>query len=273
MKPPVAYYGGKTRIAPRIAKLLPPHEHYVEPFAGSLAVLLAKEPAPYETVNDLNRDVMTFWRVLRDRPADLQRACELTPHGRAELADAYEDSPDELEQARRVWVRLTQGRTARMTTTGWRFRARPIGGTPTRDIAGYLDRMAVAAGRLAHVSLECRPALDVIATYAQHEGVLIYADPPYLAATRNGTNYEHEMASEQDHRALAEALTDCRAKVVLSGYASPLYVEMYDGWHVTELATVTSQGNGKDGYDPARVEVLWSNVPLADAGELDWDVA
>jgi DNA adenine methylase len=264
MKPPIAYYGGKTRIAPRIAALLPHHEHYVEPFAGSLAVLLAKEPSPYETVNDLNRDVMTFWRVLRERPDDLQRVCELTPHGRDELAESYKDSQDDLEQARRIWVRLTQGRTARMTTTGWRFRARPVGGTPTRDIAGYLDRMALAAGRLAHVSLECRPALDVIATYGKHEGVLIYADPPYLSTTRNGTNYQHELASEGQHRGLASVLRSCEATVVLSGYHSPIYDEMYDGWYVHELETVTSQGNGKADYDPSRVEVLWSNVPLQD---------
>jgi hypothetical protein len=46
LTPPLAYYGGKTRLAAKIAALLPPHEHYVEPFAGSLAVLLARSPRP-----------------------------------------------------------------------------------------------------------------------------------------------------------------------------------------------------------------------------------
>ncbi len=67
MKPPVAYYGGKTTIAARIVRLMPGHGHYVEPFGGSLAVLLAKPPSRMETVNDIDRDLMTFWRVLRDR--------------------------------------------------------------------------------------------------------------------------------------------------------------------------------------------------------------
>ena len=79
MKPPLAYYGGKTSIAGRIVSLLPEHGHYVEPFAGSPAVLLAKPPSRMETVNDIDRDLMLFWRVLRDRPADLERACLLTP--------------------------------------------------------------------------------------------------------------------------------------------------------------------------------------------------
>ncbi len=69
--PPMAYFGGKTRLAARIVELLPPHEHYVEPFAGSLAVLLAKPLSRMETVNDLDGDIMTFWRVLRDRPEEL----------------------------------------------------------------------------------------------------------------------------------------------------------------------------------------------------------
>src|SRR5690625_3140270 len=106
VKPPFAYYGGKMTLAPQIAALLPEHEHYVEPFAGSLAVLLAKKPSKAETVNDLDADLMTFWRVLRDRPGDLERVCTLTPHSRDEFAQAWEDAPedDELEQARRVWV-------------------------------------------------------------------------------------------------------------------------------------------------------------------------
>src|SRR6266540_1363749 len=60
--PPFAYYGGKTTLADRIVQALPAHRHYVEPFAGSLAVLPAKPPALFETVNDLDQQVMTFWR-------------------------------------------------------------------------------------------------------------------------------------------------------------------------------------------------------------------
>ena len=73
-----------------IVDLLPAHQHYVEPFAGSLAVLLAKPRSKMETVNDLDGDLMTFWRVLRDRPEDLIARCALTPHARAEHQAAYD---------------------------------------------------------------------------------------------------------------------------------------------------------------------------------------
>lgn len=267
MKPPFAYYGGKTTLAERIAALMPEHRGYVEPFAGSLAVLLAKRPSLMEVVNDLDGHLMTFWRVLRDRPEDLMRVCALTPHSRQERQLAYDlDVTDELERARRVWVCLTQGRGNTLRKTGWRHFQDPgsRGTTAMPDyLSSYVERMRHAAGRLANVSLESRDALDVIADYGKHEGLLIYADPPYLGTTRSSRQYLVEMSHDAEHKALAEVLHDCKATVVLSGYHSPLYDDLYAGWHVTEFATYTGQGNHSDTRNDRRTEVLWSNRPLA----------
>lgn len=258
--PPFAYYGGKTTLAARIVALLPEHRHYVEPFAGSLAVLLAKPPSKLETVNDIDQDLMLFWRVCRDRFEDLARVAALTPHSRAEHVAARDfDVVDELERARRVWVLLSQGRTGTLRTTGWRFYADPAGtSTPMPGyLAGYVGRIPAGAWRLRQVSLECRPALDVIEDYGRHPEVLIYADPPYVGTTR-AVGYRHEMGAADDHRDLAAALQRCRATVVLSGYHSPLYDELYADWHRIEM----SSGTGQAGAYEARTEVLWSNRPL-----------
>jgi DNA adenine methylase len=268
VKPPFTYFGGKTSIAERIAALLPPHEHYVEPFAGSLAVLLAKPPSRMETVNDLDGDLMTFWRVLRDRPADLERVCALTPHSRAEHQAAFEPAVDELERARRVWVRITQGFGGHSTRrTGWRYYQDPGGSNASMPdyLAGYAARMGPAARRLAEASLECLPALGLIAKYGQHPKVLIYADPPYLGSLRTwGNNYAVEMRTEDGHRELLEALLGCQSAVVLSGYASALYDGLLSAWSRWEIRTQT--GNG--GTDRARTEVLWCNRPLPRQGSL-----
>jgi DNA adenine methylase len=126
MKSPVPYFGGKQRMAPWIVSLLPEHDHYVEPFAGSLSVLLAKKPSPMETASDLDGELMTFWRVLRDQPEQLLRACMLTPHSRAELTATWEPTDDDLELARRIWCRLAQGRSGTLRNTGWRhYSTRP----------------------------------------------------------------------------------------------------------------------------------------------------
>lgn len=267
MKPPLAYYGGKTSIAAQIAALLPAHEHYVEPFCGALAVLLSKRPSRMETVNDLDGDLMTFWRVLRDRPVDLERVCALTPHARAEHDAAYGDldGVDDLERARRVWIRLTQGRAGTLRRTGWRHYVNPSGSSASMPgyLSGYVDRMAGAAQRLTLVSLEARPALELIAAYGQQPEVLLYVDPPYLGSTR-ARNYRHEMSSQDDHLELAAALRCARASVVLSGYESELYLEAYDGWHRHEIPSATGQASGY----LARTEVLWSNRPFLVADRL-----
>jgi hypothetical protein len=109
MRPPFAYYGGKQGMAELIVSLLPAHRVYIEPFFGSGAVFFAKPPAVIEIINDVDRGVITFFRVLRERPAELERVCALTPHARAEYeaAELGEDL-DDLEVARRFWVKVNQ---------------------------------------------------------------------------------------------------------------------------------------------------------------------
>lgn len=259
MRPPLPYFGGKQRIAEQIISLFPEHQHYVEPYAGGLSVLLAKSPAKIETVNDLDEQLVTFWRVLRDQPDEFLRVCEATPHARTELRWARRtEGCSDLEVARRVWVHLTQGRAGLRTSTGWRFY---LNATATnRGMSGYLngyrDRMPPAARRLALVSLECRDALEVIRDYGQQPTTLLYVDPPYLPGTRTGRKYRHETDSDH-HRLLAEALQACTAHVALSGYAAAMYDDLYPNWHQTRLAASTQQANkpGRNG----RIEVVWTN--------------
>ena len=92
LPPPFAYYGSKARLAPWIATLMGPHRVYVEPYAGSAAVLFARPtPAPYEVLNDLDGNVVTFFRTLRDQPDELIAALRLTPYSRAEFRAAHLD--------------------------------------------------------------------------------------------------------------------------------------------------------------------------------------
>lgn len=263
LKPPIPYFGGKITTGPQIASLFPQHNHYVEPYCGSLSVLLAKAPSGHETVNDLDADLVTFWRVVRDQPRELARLCALTPHSRAEHQAAHEPAGTDLEVARRVFVQLTQGRAGARRRTGWRYfvatRANP--GTSMPDyLDTYVARIYEAAERIAGVSLESLSALDLIAKYGADPDVLLYVDPPYLGSTRcrSWDGYRHEMRAEGDHRDLADALHACKAAVVLSGYASPLYDrELYPGWDRHTIAAWTGQGDGGN-----RTEVLWSNRPL-----------
>jgi len=254
VRPPVAYYGAKTSLAPTIVSMFPEHKRYVEPFAGSLAVLLAKPQAPFEVVNDLDHNLMVFWKVLRDRPEELARACMLTPHSRAErnIAKYIPAGATDLERARLVWSALVQGRTGTLANTGWRHARSAVDG---RMLRSYVQRIETVAERIREVSLECRPAVEVIEKYGSDESTLIYADPPYLGSVRRH-NYKIEMTGERAHRELGEVLRGCRATVVLSGYGSDLYDELYGDWFRVEMPSQTTQG---DLERVERTEVLWSN--------------
>jgi DNA adenine methylase len=152
-----------------------------------------------------------------------------------------------------------------MRRTGWRHYSATSNSSTGMPgyLAGYRERILPAADRLSHVSLECLPALTIIGKYGDGQDVLLYVDPPYLGTTRSHRNrYGMEMRDEDEHRELAAALHSCAAAVVLSGYDSPLYTELYAGWHRYELITSTGNAAG----DKTRTEVLWSNRPLGADG-------
>ena len=273
MKPPFAYYGGKIGLARRLVAMLPPHRTYMEPFFGSGAVLFAKPPAACEIINDLDCNVVTFFRVLRERTDELVDVCALTPHARAEYqaADLDEDL-SELERARRFWVRVNQSfaKTAGRQT-GWSITTARNQSVPG-SILGRIARFAQAADRLMHCSIECCDAADLIDRLATPD-TAIYVDPPYLASTRRGrdrqrpADYLHDMGDEAGHRRLAAALNATPASVLLSGYPSPLYDDLYDGWRRVEVPVMAHASNAVTADRGERTEVIWSNRPV-DEGRL-----
>lgn len=262
--PPFAYYGGKGRLADRIVALMPSHRVYVEPFAGSLAVLFARpERAPVEIVNDIDRSIAAFWRMLRDQPDDLERVCRLTPHSRSDYlacVDLEADDIDDLERARRCWARIVQSFGKSLGSTSWSVSTADARTTTTAAMNRYLGRFAAAAERLAGVTLECCDAVDLIERMSDVDGALIYADPPYLSSTRTrgGGGYHHD-GDDGLHERLAEALNATKAKVIISGYPSEMYDGLYEGWHSVEWAQRVGISGISDQKRPMRIEKVWLN--------------
>ena len=73
MNSPISYIGGKSRLAETIIKMMPQHESYCEVFAGAAWVFFRKEPSKYETINDLDSDLITFYRVLQNHLEEFQK--------------------------------------------------------------------------------------------------------------------------------------------------------------------------------------------------------
>lgn len=239
-RPALRYFGGKFRLAEQIISLMPRHECYVEPFSGGASVLLRKSPSPIEVYNDLSGDVVTVFRVLRDRPAELIRAIELTPFARAEVELSYLPADDELEQARRLYVRSHQrrGGPSLRWRTGWLYQRTNSRGKPIIDNWQETYHLWQIASRLRRVQIECDDALAVIRRFDGPE-TLFYVEPPYPHSSRGGHNfYEHEL-TDDDHRHLAEVLHSVRGMVLISSYPNVLYDELYATWQCFSFSSRT----------------------------------
>lgn len=277
MKPPFAYYGGKAGMARRIVSLLPPHRVYLEPFLGSGAVLFAKRPSVHEIANDVDGNVVNFFRILRERPGDLEDVCRLTPYARDEFRAADLAEPaDELERARRFWVRVNQsfGKTAG-DETGWSVTTARTQ-SPPGSVLGRIGRFGAIAERLAQVQIESCDAAHLILRMGTRDAV-VYADPPYLAETRRerarrANDYRCDMGEPEEHERLALALHETEATVILSGYHSPLYDRLYGDWPRLEIPVLAHSSSAVTAARGERLEVLWSNRPINE-GRLDLGLA
>lgn len=258
------WYGGKYSHLKFLLPLLPETEHYCEPFGGSAAVLLNREPSPAETYNDIDSEVVNFFRVLRDEKDKLIEKIGLTPFSKEELRKAVSEPDEELsdlERARRFFVRARQVRTglAQSASVGrWahcKLTSRAgMAGAVSRWL-GSVDGLAEITQRLQRVQIEDAPAIEVIERYDSEE-TLFYCDPPYVHASRGDTNaYEYEM-SDEEHRELAEVLRNVDGMVALSGYHCDLMDELYGDWNQVEYTKTAHSVNQQ------RTEVVWANYPI-----------
>ena len=263
---PFGWYGGKYSHLDWLLPLLPPCHHYCEPYAGSGAVLLNREPSPVETYNDLDGEVVNFFRVLRDEGEQLVKAIGLTPFSREEFSVACKLDPtaSPFERARRFYVRARQVRTG-LAQTATLGRWANCKNTSRAGMSGVISRwlgsvedLSVIAQRLLRVQIENRPAIEVIRLY-DSPGTLFYCDPPYIHETRGDSKaYGHEMTDYQ-HTELAKVLNKVQGAVAISNYHCELMDKLYPApkWRKTVAGTRTNHSTKGQ-----RTEVLWTNYDL-----------
>ncbi len=260
------WYGGKFSHLDWLLPLLPSCHHYCEPFAGSAAVLLNRAPSPVETYNDLDGEVVNFFRVLRDHKHELVEKIGLTPFSREEFGIACEvdSNVGVVERARRFYVRARQVRTGLAQTASlgrWanckNTSRAGMSGVVSRWLGG-VEALPEIAERLLRVQIENRPALDVIRLY-DDPTTLFYCDPPYVHQTRGDSKaYGHEM-SDRQHIELSSVLNASSGLVAISNYDCELMHTHYPApkWRIQRSPERTIHST-KD----KRVEVLWTNFDM-----------
>ena len=258
------WYGGKFSHLKWILPLLPECHHFCEPFGGSAAVLLNREPSPLETYNDIDGEVTNFFQVLRDHKDELIYLIGMTPFSRKEFQTAigtdYESSElTDIEKARRFYVKARQVRTGLAQTASngrWanclKTSRAGMAGAVSRWL-GSVEGLEDIASRLLRVQIENDDALNVIRRYDE-VGTLFYCDPPYPHETRGDKNaYRFEM-SDIDHIQLFDLLNSINGKVAISGYESELYDSLYCDWK--KIVGPTKKALSVKDY---RTEVIWTN--------------
>jgi DNA adenine methylase len=256
------WYGGKYSHLDWLLPLLPKCHHYCEPFGGSAAVLLNRVPSPVETYNDIDGEIVNFFRMLRDKKKMLLKALSLTPFSREEFYIACQPNGagiSDLERARRFFVRARQVRTGLAQTASlgrWanckNTSRAGMSGVVSRWL-GSVERLPEIAERLLRVQIENRPWPEVIELYDEKR-TLFYCDPPYAHESRGDSKaYAFEM-NDREHAELAERLHKIKGRAAVSGYSCRLYDKIFKDWNRIEAPMKLCHSTKK-----ARQECLWVN--------------
>lgn len=211
MNSPLAYIGGKSKLSETIIKMIPEHRAYCEVFAGAAWVFFRKEPSRYETINDLDSDLIVFYRVLQNHLEEFLKQFKWLLSSREWFEDWKRQQEagglTDIQRAARYYY------LQRHSFAG-RVKSRTFGPGPMRrpriNLLRIEEELSEVHLRLVTVTIENLPWQDFTRRYDRLD-TFFYIDPPYY----NTPYYQHNLELE-DYREMAEILSDIKAKFILS---------------------------------------------------------
>lgn len=228
MKSPLPYIGGKSKLANEISRIIPPHTTYCEVFAGAGWVFFTKDPSKYEVINDLDGDLVTFYRVLQNHLEEFLKQFKWLLSSREMFYD-FKDQIEsrgltDIQKAARYYYLQRQ-------TFGGKVLGRSFGVDPTGPPAINLVRMEEELSsvhlRMARVIIENLDWKDFIGRYDKEE-TFFYLDPPYYSAPC----YKHNFKEIADYTHLAERLNTINGKFLLSINDHPEIREVFSLFNI-----------------------------------------
>ena len=271
MNSPLKIHGGKHYLAEKYVRLMPPHIHYVEPYAGGLSVLLSKDPEGIsEVVNDVYGHLASFWRVMQCpiQFPNFMRYCEATPFSQVCWNDAGAilegwDGRDEALLAWAFFVHCRQSYAGRTQSFAPLTKRRTRRGMNEQTSAwlSAVEGLPEIHKRLMRVVVLNKDGVEVIKS--QDEATTLhFCDPPYVHETRTVEDvYKYEMTNEK-HMDLLDTIKQCKGKVMLCGYKCSMYDRELSQWnrHDTDMANHAAGGGGEINKKKRRMtESLWCN--------------
>ncbi len=232
-KSPLAWLGGKSKLADRIIERMPEHQAYVEVFAGAAWVLFRKPESRVEIINDINRDLITLYRCVKFHLAELVAQFKWLLVARDEF-DRFMATPadtlTDIQRAARFYYLSKAAFGARVRSPTFGIAAT---GAPRLNLLRIEEDLSDAHLRLARVYIENRPYADIIDRFDK-PGTLFYVDPPYFGCEGD---YGLGIFSRQDFERLASQLATVKGKFILSLNDKPEVREIFKGFDIEAVQT------------------------------------
>jgi DNA adenine methylase len=226
---PLPYIGGKNRLAKKIIAMLPEHTTYVEAFAGGAQVLFHKPPSHVEVLNDLDFDIVNFFRVCQWHYEELVRYLRFCLASRKLHELHVKSNPDtltDIQRAGRFYYLQKNCFGGLVLSQKFHYGVtHPTNYNPERipEIIEHAHR------RLARVQIESLPYQTVLEKY-DRESTVFYLDPPYWQRRL----YRHNF-SEQDFIQLEQRLHGIKGKFVLSLDDHPVVRTLFQDWNLVPV--------------------------------------
>lgn len=254
-KSPLAWLGGKSRLADRIIEKMPAHQTYCEVFAGAAWVLFKKPESKVEIINDINSDLTNLYRCVKYHLAELVAQFRWMLVSRDEF-DRFLKTPadtlTDIQRAARFFYLAKTSFGARIVKPSYGISAT---GAPRLNLLRIEEDLSEAHLRLSRVFIECKPYDQVIKRFDK-PGTLFYLDPPYWACEKD---YGEGVFSREDFGRLAGLLDGLKGKFILSLNDKPEVRETFANFKIEAVKTRYSiSGSSKQEAS----EVLISNFPL-----------
>jgi DNA adenine methylase len=226
---PLAYIGGKNRVAKKIIEVFPRHTTYVEPFAGGAQILFHREPSPVEVLNDLDGEIVNFFRVCQSHYEELLRYLRYVLVSRQWFHRFDKQNPESLtdiQRAARFFYLQKNAFGGLVVNRNYHYCiARPPNFNP-ESLPKLIEK---AHERLQKVQIESAPYQEILARY-DRPSTLFYLDPPYWGRKLYRFNFE-----ESDFIQLEQRLRHVRGKFVLSLNDVPEVRKLFHNYILREI--------------------------------------
>lgn len=243
MRSPLAgWMGGKFQLSKRVIAQIPEHTCYVEPFAGAAWVLFRKPESEVEVINDINCDLVTFYRVVQHHLEEFVRYFKWTLISRDEFERLKRVTPDtltDIQRSARFYYLQQNCFGGKLTGPTFGYAAtRP----PKLNLLRIEEQLSAAHLRLCRVYVECLSYAEVILRYDKPE-TFFYLDPPYWGCE---DYYGKEIFKREDFAALASQLDTIRGKFILSLNDTPCVRETFANFQFEEVSVNYTCSKGKN---------------------------